>query len=251
MVVFSCEQNWMAMLSCIYEASKSRLGYKNIMLMVEPIGQYSFLNEYRHVEPDMDKAYAVSDAIKKKISPNVYEHFAYCSMAYEEDILDNIYHVMILGFNFGSEILNMVAYRDVIRNKEIYTRLSKEVCRFREILRFHEIRKELYVAHIEPKSRLVMALGPAFIDRMPSEYWIIVDDVHREAVIHPKNEDFFIKQLNDEEYQYLLLTEKDNDEYTDLWRTFFESIAIKERENARLQRNLFPLWSRKHAVEFI
>ena len=45
----------------------------------------------------------------------------------------------------------------------------------------------------------------------------------------------------DEEYE---------DEYTDLWKTFFHAIAIDERKNYVCQRNLFPLWKRKHAVEF-
>ena len=96
-----------------------------------------------------------------------------------------------------------------------------------------------------------MAMGPVFADRMPSENWIVVDDIHREAVIHPKDEMFYIKQLNDLEYKNLLETEEANDNFTDLWKVFFETIAIKERHNTRCQNNLFPLWTRKHAVEFL
>jgi hypothetical protein len=40
------------------------------------------------------------------------------------------------------------------------------------------------------------------------------------------------------------------DTYTDLWKTFFHAVGIKERENYICQRNLFPKWKRKHAVEF-
>ena len=42
-----------------------------------------------------------------------------------------------------------------------------------------------------------------------------------------------------------------NDAYTDLWKIFFETIAIRERANEKCQTNLFPLWTRKHAVEFM
>ena len=41
-----------------------------------------------------------------------------------------------------------------------------------------------------------------------------------------------------------------DDEYTDLWKVFFETIAIKERTNSKCQNNLFPMWTRTHAVEF-
>lgn len=251
MTIFSCEHEWTAMLTCIYEAWGSKKGHQNIRLMLEPLAQYTLFDEYVHVEADEEKAWKVADSIRQKISYGVYQELSYCAMAYEEDILDNLYRVLILGFHFGNEVLGMVQYADIMRNREIKTRLSKEVCRFKEVVRFHEVRQSLYVAHIEPKSRLVLTLGPAFQDRMPSESWIIVDDVHREAVIHPKNEDFYFRRLNEQEFMTLLQTEQENDDYTDLWKVFFEAIAIKERKNQRCQNNLLPIWTRKHAVEFI
>lgn len=250
MKVFSCAPNWEAMLTCIYEAWSSHLGHKNIRLELEPVEQTSFLDEYIHVDSDSAKADSVINAVCGKISPHVYYELAFCSMAYEKDVLDNIYRVMILGFAYGSHVLEMVQYRDVMRNQEIRVRLGREVCRFKETVRFHEVRKSLYVAHIEPKSRLVLSLGEPFADRMPSEHWMIIDDVHKEAVIHPKNSEYYLRILDDAELETLLRTEEVNDEYTDMWKVFFDTIAIKERENYRCQRNLIPIWARKHAVEF-
>ena len=117
-------------------------------------------------------------------------------------------------------------------------------------MRFHKVSGGIYVAHFEPKSRIAVALGPVFEDRMPSEHWMIIDDIHREAVIHPKDESFYMRSLSDEEFNRLLDTEKINDEFTDLWKTFFDTIAIEERKNERCQNNMFPIWTRKHAVEF-
>jgi len=37
----------------------------------------------------------------------------------------------------------------------------------------------------------------------------------------------------------------------DLWKAFFETIAIKERANSDLQRNNMPLHYRKHVTEFL
>lgn len=250
MIVYSCINEWYAMLTCIYEAWSSKNGYKNIRLELEPIEQYTLFDEYHHVDADIDKAESVIQAVNKKISPYFYNKMAYCSMAYEKDVLDNIFHMMILGFTYGTETLNMFHFRDVMRNREISTRLGREICKFKEIIRFHEIENSVYVAHVEPKSKLVVALGPAIEDRMPSEHWMIIDDIHREAVIHPKNEPFYLKQLSDLEFTRLLETEKENDNYTDLWKVFFDSIAIEERTNKRCQDNLMPIWTRKHAIEF-
>ena len=250
MTIYSCEQELVAMFTCIYVGWASNKGYKNIRFMLEPIEQYTLFDEYVHVEPDEQKAESVKDAICRKISPFVYSELAYCSMSCEADVLDNIYRVLLLGFNHGPDVLQMTQYSDIMRNREITKRLSNEVCRFREIVRFHEIGRSLYIAHIEPKSKLLLSLGHAFSDRMPSENWMIVDDVHKEAIIKPADEPYYYRKLNDDEMSRLMLTEQENDEYTDLWKVFFDSIAIKERENYRCQRNLFPIWARKHAVEF-
>lgn len=251
MYIYSCKRGWEEILTCIYEAWTSKRGHENIRLVFEPIEQYSMFDEYIHVDADEVKADKVISAIRSKISPYVYHKLAYASMAYEEDVMDVIYHVLILGFAYGPEVLNMVAYKDVMRFGEISKRLEREVNRFQEIIRFHESGKGVYVAHIEPKSPLVVALGPIFQDRMPSEHFVIVDDVYKEAVIHPKDGECILKKLSDEEYTNLLQTEAKNDSYTDLWKVFFDTIAIKERENARCQRNHFPIWARKHAVEFV
>lgn len=251
MRVYSCQHNWEAMLTCIYVAWASKLGHQNIRLEIEPLGQCELFTEYVHVDADESKALSVMDAVNSKISPMVYQELAYTAMGYEEDVLDNIYRVMILGFAFGPNVLEMVQYKDVMRNREIRTRLGKEACRFKEVVRFHQVREDMYVAHIEPKSKIASTLGPAFTDRMPSENWMIIDDVHKEAVIHAKNTPYYLRELTHEEYLSLLETEKENDEYTDLWKVFFDSIAIKERTNHRCQRNLIPIWTRKHAVEFM
>ena len=251
MFVYSCKHVWEDMLTCIYEAWSSGHGHQNIALVFDGELQYSLLHTYIHVDADAGKAAKVKEAIESRVSKRVYEELTYCSMAYEADVLDVIYRVMILCFAYGAEALEYVQYRDVMRFKAILKRVQHEVNRFQEFSRFHAVGGNVYVAHIEPKSRLVVALGPIFTDRMPSEHWMVIDDVHKEAVIHPKDAPFYLKQLSKEEYARLLKTEEHNDVYNDLWQVFFDSIAIEQRRNEKCQTNLFPLWARKHAVEFM
>lgn len=251
MKIYICERSFESILTAIYEAWTSRAGQQNIKLVFGPVEQIDLFNEYFEVETDLEKAGCLMDAINTRISPSFYRQLMYIQMAYEEDVADVIYRMILLGFKFGPSATEMLQYRDVSRFNEISKRLGNESHSFVEFCRFHQVRGVFYVAHIEPKSRVVLAMGNYFQDRMPSEHWMIVDDVHREAVIHPKDEDFYFRSLNNEEFESLLETEKENDEYTDLWQVFFDSIAIKERENYRCQRNFFPIWKRKHAVEFI
>ena len=250
MRIYTCAPEWEAMLTTIYEAWSSKLGYENVKLLLEPVSQYTLFDEYVHVDADSEKATKFVDAISQKISGYFYRQMAMTAMAYEEDVLDNIYHMLILGFAFGSKALDMMQYKDVVRNYEIRTRVCREANRFQEIMRFHQV-GNVYVAHFEPKSRVIEYLGPVFQDRMPSENFMIIDDVHKISLIHVADSPYFIRQLSEDEFSRSLISEEMNDEYTDLWKVFFNTIAIKERENYKCQMTHFPLWARAHAVEFM
>ena len=249
MYYYTCEPNLDSMLSCIFDAWSSKRGHQNIKLLLEPVSQLTLFDEYIHVDADADKVNRVIDAVNRKISPSFFHSLSYISMAYEEDVLDIMYRCMILGFHHGPYALQMVQYGDVMRFQEIRKRVSNEVHHFREFMRFNQV-GDAYIAHFEPKSRVCVALGPFFEDRMPSEHFMIIDDVHKEAVVHPKDNHFYMYKLTDDELERLKETENVNDEFTDMWKLFFNTIAIKERYNPKCQNTLFPIWKRKHAVEF-
>lgn len=42
-----------------------------------------------------------------------------------------------------------------------------------------------------------------------------------------------------------------NEKYADLWKVFFKSIAVEERENYKLQRGNLALHYRKYMTEFM
>lgn len=250
MTVFTCNDDWGSMLTCIYDAWASRLGHRNIRLEVEPVGQISMFDTYVHVDYDEGKANSVIDAIVHKISGYFYSMIAYPYGACEVDTLDTIYRMVVLGFKYGPAALDMYQYREVARFKEISIRYGREANSFFEFVRFHLVGDRVYIAHIEPKSHVMIPVAEHFKDRMPSEYWIIVDDVHREAVVHPINEPFYLVKLTDDEFEKLTVTESYNDSFTRLWQNYFNAIAIEERKNRRCQMNHFPVWKRAHAVEF-
>lgn len=250
MTVFSCANDFTAMLTCIYDAGKCRLGRSNFRLCVEPIDQMNMFEQYVHVEPDERKAAEVERSITMRISPGFYSEVMYCTGAYEPDTLDTIYSVIALGFKYGPRVLDMYQFNEVVRFLAISKRYGAEAHSFREFSRFNKI-GDAYVAHIEPKSHVLLPVAEYFADRCPSENWMVVDDIHREAVVHPVNEPYYLRTFTDEEFERLQLTEDVKDEYNSLWKAYFDKIAIQARVNYRCQMNHFPKWKRKHATEFV
>ncbi|MDD3279266.1 MAG: TIGR03915 family putative DNA repair protein [Lachnospiraceae bacterium] len=250
MIVYTCEDSFEAILTCIYDAWASGLGHRNLKLMVEPVGNLELFCEYRHVDPDSTKVESVIRSIHKKISGYAYQMIFRCAMSCSSEKADIIYRFLLLGFHYGRQITDMVQLPPVLALFELDRAVGNEAHYFREFIRFLNMRGNVLVAHIEPKSDVLTFLAPPFQDRMPSENWMIIDDNRKSAVIHPSDQDFYLTTLTEEEFKRLKTLEDPDDPYIDLWKGFFETIAIKPRENYRCQRSHIPLWYRKHATEF-
>ena len=250
MIYYCCEKDWESVLTCIYEAWTQKRGQANIQLIFEPVVQYTLFDEYIHVKADTALAEKVVDAVNRKLSPQFYYEIAHVGMYEAPDVADVLFRVLLLGFTYGPHVLEMVQYKDIMRFREMRCSIGNEISHFREFTRFHEVNHR-YVAIIEPRSRIIPALAEVFLDRMPSESWMIADLTNRMAVVHPKDGFYQFVDLTTEEMERLMEIEKNNDRMEVLWKIFFETTAIQERKNERCQKNLYPIWTRKHAVEFM
>ena len=253
MKIFTCKDRLEDIMTCIYDAWSEalRIGHDQIQLKKEPIFQQTIFDEYIHIDQDLSKAEKVIRSIRRDISDEAYLNIYLATLSVEEDALQAIYNFLRVGFKTGESVLQQYANPYVMRILELRRKVSNESHHFREFARFERLNSSnVYVSHLEPKSDVIMLVGRHFADRMPSEHWMIIDDNRRTACVHPKDGENYLRYLTDEEFQTLRKTEDYEDEYTDMWKTFFHAIAIDERKNYVCQRNLFPLWKRKHAVEF-
>lgn len=252
MRVFTCKDRFDCMMTCIYDAWDFALkeGHDNVKVMREPVFQQSLFDEYVHVEYDEEKTTKVIRSIKKQISFQAYLFVYYASLSEEDEALQDIYNFLRVGFAVGDKVCSMYTNPHVMRMFELKRRVGKEGHFFKEFARFTSLKNSVYVCHIEPKSNVSWIVGEHFADRMPSENWMIIDDNRRTAVIHPKDKESYLRFLTEQEYNVLCKTEDYTDEYEDMWKAFFKAISIKERENKICQRNMFPIWMRKHALEF-
>lgn len=249
MTVFTCEDTFEAMMSCVHDAWESRLGHDNVRLQLEPVVQPGLFCTYVHVDADFGKAAQVVRAVQRKISYEAYRQVFLAAMSFEPDRLDAIYRFLVLGFARGRQLTQMLSRPEVVWIFELSRKANTEANYFREFTRFSQV-GQVYVAHIEPKCNVTAISAAHFADRMPSEYWMMIDDNRRIAAVHPKNQSFYMTRLMPEELEQLRRTEEKEDLYTDLWREFFESIGIQERKNRECQRTNMPIWYRKHATEF-
>ncbi len=252
MFIFTCEDRFEDMMCCIYAAWEQALrsGHDSVKLLREPIMTYTLFDDFVHVDFDAEKFAKVVRSVKNKISYEAYVYIWFASLSHEEDALDAIYRYMIKGFKYGKNITRNIVDEEVLRILELKKSVGNEACHFREFARFNSLGGKVYISHIEPKDNVVWLVGDYFADRMPSEYWMVVDDSRKLAVIHPKDSENYMRELSGDEFEKLRETERFEDDYTKMWRNYFDTMSIKQRENYICQRNNFPKWKRKHVTEF-
>lgn len=246
--VFTCEDQFDDMMTCIYDAWASRLGHSNVRLLTEPLGTPELFCTYRHVEAQPEKAESVVRTIRQKISFQAFQMVFRAAMSDQEDKLDAIYRFLNLGFYVGSSVTEYLQHPAVMRLFELDRKVSNEAHYFKEFIRFSSYDNRVLVSHIEPKSSVLALVAPYFSDRLPSENWMIIDDRRHLAMVHPADQECYLTTLTSEEIQEL--SGKPDDKFVSLWKGFFTHIGILQRKNPRCQRTMLPLWYRRNMTEF-
>lgn len=90
---------------------------------------------------------------------------------------------------------------------------------------------------------------PHFADRLPIENFVIYDEKRGIFGVHPAGKQWYLLSGEEVEEPRLNLS-KEEKQYQELFRHFCKTIAIKERRNLKLQRNMAPLRFREYMVEF-
>ena len=151
----------------------------------------------------------------------------------------------LIIYNF---IRNALIYKDKVffyRNKDCVNdviKISKYVANEKHkligFLRFKEMKNNFLYAQISPKNNVIRLISLHFKHRLPNLNWIIKDKNRGIFVIYYQKK---IVYLTEKEIVSLNLTLTTEEEFIeDLWKTFFKTVAIKERENLKCQRNFMP-----------
>ncbi len=247
---FVCEDEFDAMMSCIYEAWRwENRGYA-VELEVEAHQNLQLFCVEHPVRTDGERAEKVIRSVRKKLSAEALRLVYYCAMSASPEKLEVIYRFLRLGFSVGPRVTGCLTQEPVMRIHELSRKVGNEAHQFREFVRFTEGEDGILCAVISPKSNVLTLLSPHFADRLPSENWMIVDNRRGIASVHPADGGWYLRRLSGAELSLVMERDRDGEEYAVLWRAFFHHTAIPQRENPRCQANFLPKWYRENMTEF-
>lgn len=250
MVVFQCGDSFDSILCGVYDAWMSRLGHENVRLEIEGTGNLEMFTEYRVVEESEEKRDNVIDSIRKKTGRASYESVFKASLSQDEGRADKIYRYLIYAFHYGSKVVDMLHIPAVFDLFEMCRYVGNETHLLIGFVRFSQTEGGILVGRIGPKNDVLLLLAPHFADRLSGENWILYDENREKAIVHPANGTWLVMQMDSPGWKEQLTRGSDETEYENLWKAFYQSIAIRERTNPVCQRNHLPLRYRAYMTEF-
>ncbi len=250
--IFQCENSIDGIFTAIYQAWSSGYGHANIKIEEQceknNYNNIELFSEYILVETNLEQAVKVSRSIKSKISLEAYEMVCRVALSDYKGKGDLIYRFLILGFHIGSRIVGHLSNEVVNRIFILNRYVNGEAHHLLGFIRFSEQENGILTSTIHPKNNVISLVTPHFADRLPNERFVIFDSNRDICSLHLPGKPWIIAEFPDMDstgYDVIV-----DDEYENLWKIFFSSIAIKERINPKLQRNNLPIRFRKDMNEF-
>lgn len=215
--------------------------------------QASLLNDCRFVDTDEEKAVRVYEAIERKISRDdlrrIYRVFLSSNKEKENMLLKYI----LLGFKLGSGIDQLHSNPVVFAVQQWENKVSFETHRIKGLARFSALKnktdhgggQEILYCCFEPDHDILELVANHFADRLKNDPFIIHDKTRNKAIF-AQGGSWYISGFTDQDLPKYGVAEQ---EYQDLWKKYFETIAIKERTNPRCQKNFMPVRYWKNLTE--
>jgi len=196
-------------------------------------------------ETDLEKARRVLAGIEKNIGYTAFYNTYYAFLSNEKEKELNLLKYLLDGFMVGPKINHRLTLPYVFQVMAMKKRSFGECHRLKGLLRFQELENHLYYASIHPDNNIIEPLGQHFMNRLPNQDFIIHDKNRNLCLLYHKQE-YKIVDSSGLKIPALSLEEK---AYQELWKSFFKTIAIRERKNARCQMQFMPKKYWKDLIE--
>lgn len=250
--VYLCQDNITGLYSALYDAwleCRQSGGAE-----IELLNRYEerLFCEYIECQASEKKAAAIHQLLMNHLGEQVYRILYYAALSYEADKGNAIWGTMLAARRMTNpqRVMDHLTEESVKRTFELYRQVSNESHFFKEILRFKELESGILYAKIAPKSQVLTTIAPHFENRLPLENWMIYDETHHHMIVHEKKRRWIqVLDVDADSERFENLSQEEL-EIERLWKGFFTSISIKERESRQRQLQHFPIWYRKNAVEF-
>lgn len=216
--------------------------HKSIPSKIVPELEYetNLLEQCSYIPTNEQKAKRIWNGLYQNVSYQVlYDcYYAFLSRTPQKEVA--ILKYILNGFCIGGKISNLLSLDYVVEVMKLRKNVLHEAHRLKGLVRLQELENNLWYASIHPDNNVIENVGQFLIKRFPTQ----------NLILHDKNRNlaFLYKACTNQNYEIVPVPTTVNlpnfstqeKQFQTLWKTFFQTISIKERTNSRLQMQYMP-----------
>ena len=252
-VIFTFDDTFEGLLSCVFFTYEQKVTPDFILgeLEQKPL----FFDHSYHIITEEEK----SSRVWRKLE-NVLSSFARrmlfsvwlselpeTKMLLFRYICKNIDAPSSIEMNFGDP--------DIIQISKIAKKVGSEARKIIQFVRFQQTKDNIYFAPVSPRYNVISMAVHHFKKRFADQEWIIFDTKRHIGLyydLHEINEVTFHQSVLNSFTSGSLSNDKASESemfFSEMWKTYFEHLTIKERLNPKLQRQHMPVRFWKYITE--
>lgn len=212
-------------------------------IVPEQQAQPTFFEE-KYILTDAERAGRVRRAVSQKISPQalgLLEQAMLCCVQGKERLMLDFVR---LGFHYGARVTALLGNAVVDALHKAVQALRRESHQYLGFVRFSD-QGGVLCAVIEPKNAVLPLIAEHFCKRFPRERFMIYDQTHGQALLHEEGRCRLVAL----EGWTPEAAGKQEQQYRALWKLFYDTVAVAERENPRCRMSHMPRRYWNHLTE--
>lgn len=239
MICISYDSTFDGFLSAVFEIYSQRLDVERFVPDRETEASSDLFQQVFRVETSEDSSMRLRRAIVNAASEDVlqllYTAFLSEEQGIEMKILAFLRKLFLLDDpNYGKNPTSP----EMLPLYKIAGSVRREAGGMLGIVRFSKWHGNFYIAKIEPKYDILLLMEQHFCNRFANQKWIIYDAKRKYALLHDRAGAAKVVSLPDEA-SFIRAIQSDG--ITRLWQDYYNTIAIKERENPKLLKRCLPV----------
>lgn len=214
-----------------------------------------FHEELHCVQTDMEKAERVWKAIQKKLSRTAVNWVIKCWLSEEKGVGDLLFHFLHKAIAASRSIETNFTDPHVAAVMQLGKKVGGEQLRVMQFMRFQKTTDGIYWGAMEPIYNVLPLTVMHFRDRFSDQPWIIYDNRRQYGYYYNLKE---IDEITFSSPSVPLLQahrlgeewlDKDEKLFQELWKSYFNSICIRERLNPVKHKKDMPVRYWKYLTE--
>lgn len=198
-----------------------------------------------YVATDAEQADKLLAAIRAHLSPETSAFVRHAFFSEAVGVEMALYRYLAHGWKVRRRLDDDLACPAVAEVQRLALRVRREAHRLKGLTRFRETADGLLYAELAPDYFVLPLLAPHFAERLGAERWLIHDVCRGKGVLYQAGRWVLADLRLEDPPQY----SAEEAQWQDLWRIFFQRIAIAERANPRLQKSCMPMKYWTYLVE--